>query len=140
MISPTKKIYISESKVSSLENTGFVSGRGVFAGEDIKKGEVIEVAPILVLEFTEFIDSKWNLLFEYYFWMDHYVVLALGYGSLYNHSKDPNCKYKINRAKKSIQFTALKNIKKDSEIYFDYSATSSTKTPLWFQREKHIPS
>lgn len=81
-------------------------------------------------------DTKWNLLFEYYFWMDDYVVLALGYGSLYNHAKSPNCKYEINKKVETIILTAIKNIKKDQEILFNYKGTSNPKTPLWFERKK----
>ncbi len=126
MISPSKKIYIAKSKVP---------GRGVFAALDIDKGEVIEIAPILILQFEDFIDTKWNLLFEYYFWMDDYVVLALGYGSLYNHSKNPNSKYQISKQAQIITFTAIKDIKKDEEILFNYSGTSGSKAPLWFERK-----
>ncbi len=127
MLKLASKVYVSNSHILN-------SGRGVFAGLNIKKGEVIEVAPILVLEFSDFVETRWNLLFEYYFWMDDYVVLALGFASLYNHSKDPNCKYDLNRDDKTITFTALKNIKKDSEIYFNYKGTSNPKTPLWFEK------
>lgn len=110
-------------------------GRGVFATENIKKGEVIEVAPILILQFEDFIDTKWNLLFEYYFWLDDVVVLALGYGSMYNHSLDKdNAKYEIDRKKKSITFTTLRDIKKGEEIFFNYKGSSSSKAPLWFER------
>ena len=133
-IFPPKKIYISESKSPDPKNNQFVSGRGVFAGENIRKGEIIEVAPILILEFTDFIDTKWNLLFEYFFWMDDFVVLALGYGSMYNHSKDPNCEYKINKEYKIITFTAIKDISKDEEIVFNYKGSNSEKSPLWFEK------
>ncbi len=109
-------------------------GKGVFASKNIKKGEVIEAAPILILEFSDFIDTRWNLLFEYYFWMDEYVILAMGFASFYNHSKDPNCKYRINRQDKTIIFTATKNIMKDREIFFNYKGTANPKTPLWFER------
>jgi SET domain-containing protein len=109
-------------------------GRGVFASEDIKAGETIEVAPILVLQFEDFIDTKWNLLFEYYFWMDDEVVLALGYGSLYNHSKGNNAEYEINIKNKSIAFKAIKNIKKGQEIFFNYKGSTTSKAPLWFER------
>ena len=132
---PAKKIYIADSKIRNPKNSEFVSGKGVFASEDIKKGEIIEVAPILILEFTDFIDTKWNLLFEYYFWMDDFVVLALGYGSLYNHSKNSNVRYEINSEKKVITFTATKNIKKDEEIYFNYKGSTSSKAPLWFEKK-----
>ena len=124
---PPKKIFIAQSKIPN-------SGNGVFASEDIKKGEVIEIAPILILQFTDFVNTTWNLLFEYYFWMDDYVVLALGYASLYNHSKEPNCGYKINREEKSITFTAIKKISKGEEILFNYKGSSTSKSPLWFER------
>lgn len=126
-IYPSSKVYLKESKIPN-------SGRGVFAAKNIKKGEIIEVAPILVLEFSDFVDTRWNLLFEYYFWMDNFVVLALGYGSLYNHSKVPNSEYKIDRKEKIITFTALKNIRKNSEICFNYKGLSNPKTPLWFKK------
>lgn len=121
------KIYFKDSNIPN-------GGRGVFAKSVIKKGEIIEVAPILVLEFGEFIDSHWNLLFEYYFWLDDYVVLALGYGSLYNHSATPNCKYEISREEMVIKFTALRDITKDEEILFDYKQGRNTDLPLWFER------
>ena len=126
-IFPKNKFYLSNSKIPD-------GGRGVFASIDIKKGEIIEIAPILILNFDDFIDTKWNVLFEYYFWLDDCVVLALGYGSLYNHSKAPNAKYEINIDNKIITFIAIREIKKDEEILFDYSGSSNSKAPLWFER------
>jgi uncharacterized protein len=133
-ILPPKSIYISDSLVPNPKNDEFISGKGVFASVYIKRGEVVETAPILILDFNDFIDSKWNLLFEYYFWMDDFVVLCLGYGSLYNHSKDANCDYKIDKDQRIITFRAIKDIKKDDEILFNYSGSSSSKAPLWFER------
>lgn len=126
-IYPSSKVYLNNSKIPN-------SGRGVFASKNIKKGEIIEIAPILILEFSDFIDTRWNLLFEYYFWMETYVALALGFASLYNHSKDANCKYELNKENKTITFTAIKNIKKNCEIYFNYKGSSNPKTPLWFEK------
>ena len=119
------KIQVSDSKGKD---------RGVFATEDIKKGEVIEVAPILILQFEDFIETRWNLLFEYYFWLDECVVLALGYGSMYNHRIPPNAKYKVDLKKRSITFTALETIKKGEEVLFNYKGESDSKHPLWFER------
>lgn len=110
--------------------------KGVFARQNIKKGEVIEIAPVITLEHEELIDTKWNTLFDYYFWLDEYVVLALGYGSLYNHSDNPNAKYSLNKEKKEIKFTALKDIKKGEEILFNYRGRSKSKTRLWFEERK----
>lgn len=120
-------------KITIKESKG--KGRGVFATEDIKSGEVVEVAPIIVLKHEDFVDTRWNLLFEYYFWLDHEVVLALGYGSMYNHSMESNAEYKIDTKKKSITFTTIKDIKKGEEIFFNYKGSSSSKSPLWFERK-----
>ncbi len=108
-------------------------GKGGFATSLIKKGEVIEIAPIIILEFDELVDTRWNNLFNYYFWMDDYVVLALGYGSMYNHAEENNAEYKINEKSKTITFTAAKDIKKGEEIFFNYKGSSSSKAPLWFE-------
>lgn len=110
-------------------------GRGVFATEEIKAGEIIEVAPIIVLQFEDFVDTRWNLLFEYYFWMDDEVVLALGYGSMYNHAIEGNAEYKIDVENKSITFKATKSIKKAEEIFFNYKGSTTAKAPLWFERK-----
>ena len=55
---PPKKIYLAPSNIPK-------AGKGVFATREIKKDEIVEVAPVLVLEFTDFVDTKWNLLFPY---------------------------------------------------------------------------
>jgi SET domain-containing protein len=127
-IFPPKKIYLDNSTVED-------GGLGVFALENIKKDEVIEIAPALILDFTDFVDTKWNLLFEYYFWMDDFVVMPLGYGGMYNHSKKPNAQYNVSKIDRTITFTALKNIKKGEEIFFNYKGSSSEKAPLWFERK-----
>jgi len=137
-IFPPSKIYLAQSKVLQPENPDFKPGLGVFASESIKACEIIEIAPILILEFSDFIETKWNLLFEYYFWLDDFVVLALGYGSMYNHSKNPNIKYQISKKEHTITFTATKDIKKDEELVFNYNGSSNSKAPLWFEkRDSH---
>ncbi len=115
---------------------GGKGGKGVFAKENIRKGEIIEVAPIIILEHEELIDTIWNTLFDYYFWLDDFVVLSLGYGSLYNHSDTSNAKYSIDKNKKEIKFMAIKDIKKGEEIFFNYRGNSNSKTRLWFEEKK----
>ncbi len=129
-IFPPTKIFISESRIPD-------SGRGVFASENIDKGAIIEVAPILILDFTDFVDTKWNLLFEYYFWMDDYVALALGFASIYNHSATPNAKYELSKSDQTITFIALRDIDQDEEIVFNYKGSTSSSAPLWFERKNH---
>jgi SET domain-containing protein len=125
-------------KASSVKGSGKYKELGVFAIDDIKEGEIVEVAPLIVLKFEELIDTNWNTLFDYYFWMDDYVVLALGYGSIYNHSENSNIEYEIMADKRMIKFIANKNIKSGEELFFNYRGKDESKTPLWFEREGKI--
>ena len=64
-------------------------GRGVFAKKSFTKGEVIEVAPVIL-------DSKQTAFVDYIFdsaHPDYKSMLVLGYGSIYNHANKPNVKY-----------------------------------------------
>lgn len=94
-----------------------ISGRGIFAVKKIKKGEIIEECPVLLM--TEDCPSLSNYYFN---WSDnpHVRALPLGYGLLYNHSDTPNAKWQIDPDQKIITFTALYNIPADDEIFINY--------------------
>ncbi len=109
-------------------------GRGVFAIAEIKKGELIEAAPAVQLTAKQQLLPGWNELFDWFFWLDNGALVALGYGSLYNHSDIPNAKYVIKLNEKVIQFWAVRDIQKDEEICTDYRGDSKSNLPLWFDR------
>ena len=102
-------------------------GRGLFAVRDIKKGETIEVSPTLTLH----VEGIGNTLNAYVFARDHskdspWCLLALGFGSLFNHATLPNVEYAISKKKnfgthsRVIKFTTKKAIKKGTELTVDY--------------------
>src|SRR5215216_1019777 len=70
-------------------------GRGVFARRAIKKGEEIERVPVLVMPAKDVKHGPdYTTLGTYCFhWERGKVAVALGYGSLYNHSYRPNARY-----------------------------------------------
>jgi SET domain-containing protein len=114
------KIYIAPSNILN-------AGRGVFAAKNIKKGEVIEVCPILLLWDKDATVLQQTKLQRYVFeYTKKSSMLALGYGSLYNHNDEPNALYELltyeNAAEESNQLyiTALKPILKNEEIYINY--------------------
>ena len=82
---------------------------------------------------------KESILVTYFFYFGknkNRLVIALGFGSIYNHAYKPNARYKIRHTEKTIDFISLSNIKKDSEITFNYSSGSDKKdkkSPLWFE-------
>jgi len=128
---PSDKVYIGQSKIIN-------AGRGVFARRDIKKGELIERCPIIEVPKHDMSKLKESILVTYFFYFGkkkERLALALGFGSLYNHTDKPNSTYKIKPKELILDFIALDDIKKDNEITFDYSGGKSKdkKNPLWFE-------
>ncbi len=100
-----------------------IHGWGVFACEDIEEGEIIEECPFLKLPVKRG-DVNYTLI-DYTFqwpksllWENH--VIALGYGSLYNHSNNPNSDWESSNDKESFLFTAKRKIMKGEEIFIYY--------------------
>ena len=126
------KVYIGKSRILK-------AGRGVYARCDIKKGEIIERCPIIEVPKNDASNLKESILVTYFFYFGknkERLAIALGFGSIYNHSYKPNATYKINQREMIIDFIALEGIKKDSEITFNYSNGSDKKdkkSPLWFE-------
>lgn len=114
-IDPSNKIYAS---VSSIPN----AGKGVFAKANIVANEVIEVCPIIEVPLTDSSnhDEK-GLLTNYFFYFGEGLALALGFGSLYNHSYEPNATYIKQLDSKTIEFRAIRKIKIGEEITVNYN-------------------
>lgn len=132
-IKPSEKIYVADSKMPAAE-------RGVFAAADLKKGDLIEICPIIEIPETQVKLLRKTDLINYYFRVGMYnerVAIALGYGSLYNHSYSPNADFETNLEERIIQFIALKNINKDEEITIDYNFFKpSEKAHQWIKKLK----
>lgn len=116
----SKKIYIGKSGVPG-------AGRGVFASADIKADEVIENCPILIFDKADDAHLAKTLLMNYVFdYTGRASMLALGYGSLYNHHINPNAKYELEEYEGAPEYenelciTALRPIKKGEEIFINY--------------------
>ena len=113
-------------------------GRGVFATRDYSNGEIIEVCPVIVLDEadTKIIDK--TILYNYYFsWgadIDK-AAIALGNGSLYNHSYHPNAKYIKKFDKDEVHFVAIKTILNGEEIFVNYNHDPKSNAPLWFDAD-----
>jgi len=75
---------------------------------------------------------------EYYFYFgknNEMLAVALGFGSIYNHSYEPNAIYKKRIRDKVIEFVALRSIRKDEEISVNYNyGDPNDKTRLWIKK------
>ncbi len=108
--------------------------RGVFARRPIEKGEVIERVPVIVLQAEEVGEyPKERGLGAYVFeWGRGTVALALGYGSLYNHSYEPNARYNF-PGRRTMHFVALRKIASGEEITVNYNGEPSDRRLVWFK-------
>ncbi len=99
-------------------------GRGIFALADIRPGEIIETCQLILMEMDEIQGVLEAYIFQY---KKKVAAVALGNGSLYNHSDRPNAEFYFNYKKKVLIFRALKKIAAQSEITVNYGYTASEK-------------
>ena len=67
-------------------------------------------------------------LYYYFFeYTNSHFAIALGYGSLYNHSYIPNARYLYNFKNKTLVIKAIKNIKKVRKYFLTITIIQMTK-------------
>ena len=107
-------------------------GRGVFATKKIRKGETVEVCPIILMPKNQEKSLHRTELKNYYFqWDSGRPAIALGNGSLYNHSYFPNAVYNC-KMDDSLIITALETIKAGQEITVNYNGNPYCTNKVWF--------
>ena len=97
--------------------------RGVFANRDFKKGELIEICPVVILDELESKKIDETALKHYvYIWNrePETYAICLGNGSIYNHSDNPNIEFEKDLDNLCIKFFATKDVAKDEELLHDY--------------------
>lgn len=131
-----------------VHGSGSSKGRGVFAARRFRAGDVVEIAPVVVVpspEVTttttrlrsdtttirpapgvevvvEFVREFQVLLFHW----EHLAsvpgtrALALGYGSLYNSANPANMRYEADVLQQAMRFIAVRNIHVDEELTINY--------------------
>ncbi|MDE2564491.1 MAG: SET domain-containing protein-lysine N-methyltransferase [Burkholderiales bacterium] len=122
-----------------VKDTGTPKGRGVFASRAIEEGEVIEVCPVVPLA-TPYAELPAELQRMVFDWqtlarMPGASVLALGYGSLYNHANPANARYAPGPDRLTLVVTACSPISQGAEITLNYNATQGAPVSIadnWF--------
>jgi uncharacterized protein len=137
MTGGTKIIGSAEAAVEKLvvAETGTSLGRGVFAGRRFGSGEVVEVAPVVLIDLKTqpFPGTIRRLVYN---WSKTQVALALGYGSLYNHHDQPNLTFKRNTTNQTITFSARRQIQPGEQLTISYDYLGEGKKPRersWFE-------
>lgn len=111
-----------------------IHGRGVFATKKIRKGELIEVCPVLVVPKEQVPLMNKTVVKDYHFiWDGRKTAIALGYGSIYNHSYDPNARY-CDYGDTHFKFRAWRTIHPGEEITVNYNGDPTCRRKVWFDR------
>ena len=114
-----------------------LQGRGVFAARKIEAGEIIEICPVLVFPKSQLADLRKTIFDDYYFdWGNEgdFYALALGYGSLYNHSYEANADYDMDFESDTIDITCIREISPGEEITINYNGFPGDRSKVWFEK------
>lgn len=109
-------------------------GRGVFAKEKIPQGHIVEECPCIELSAEDDANIQKTVLRFYVFNSTKFTsVIALGYGSLYNHAPDSeaNAFYVYDAAHNCIIITAKREIEKDEQILINYGYNPLVEIERW---------
>lgn len=124
-----------ELRSSEIENDELA--RGVFATQDIQKGELIHQAPVIPYPNEEHEHIEKTMLADYAFeYGENHSAFVLGYGMMFNHSYEPNAEYRINFNTHTFDFYAYRDIHKDEQIFINYNGDVDIDDPLWFDQEE----
>lgn len=110
-------------------------GRGVITDRAIAKGETIERAPVLFIPKEQWGAVEQTVFYHYcYSWgsESQHAALALGFGSLYNHSYDPAAVYVKHMADLEVEYVALRDIAAGEEVTINYNGDPADHQPMWF--------
>lgn len=110
--------------------------RGVYAASEIVKNDLIEFCPVITLNTEDTIKIHQTKLHDYYFVWDLEAktsAIALGFGSIYNHSENPNAEFLLDKDNMQINFFALSKIGIGEEITTNYIGLQEEGFKLWFE-------
>lgn len=112
-----------------------IHGTGVFAVCDFEPDDIIERCPVLVLSRDEAFTLADTALGDYVYEWEDGCAVALGFGSLYNHSRTSNARYEMDYDLIEIDVVAVHVIRAGDEIFINYNGDPTITTPVWFETE-----
>ena len=109
-------------------------GRGVCSTEPLRRGQVVEVSPVVVIPKVEWRRLRGTLVERYVFaWGRNGKLnaLPLGLGGVFNHSDDPNLDWRPNHREQTLIFRARRDIPAGEQLTIDYGWTAEERR-RWF--------
>ncbi|GMI11015.1 hypothetical protein TrLO_g13130 [Triparma laevis f. longispina] len=105
------------------------SGRGLYATKCIPSGTLIHTAPCLLFPSSTYTNHARHTVLEHYLFNcpNGDRLLALGYGSIFNHDETPNVDFRVDRENLEVRYIACKEIDVGCELFIYYG------DKLWFE-------
>jgi SET domain-containing protein len=129
--------------LNTLVKVKFISstkGKGLFAENEIQKGEIIDNAHVILIPNKEYRLLEKTSVSNYCFTWENPKyksefknAIAMSICQFMNHSYNPNVRYQYNYKNDSIKFIALRKILKDEELTINYNGSISDQSPVWFK-------
>ncbi len=119
-------LYLASSKIH---------GMGVFSKEAIKKGTLIETAPLIIGSAQDYALLSQTALHDYYFMLrdkKNPIAIGLGFASWYNHACPANATYFIHKKKMFMEIKAVKYILVGEEITINYHGVYNNNSTVEF--------
>ncbi|CAO1622264.1 unnamed protein product [Parajaminaea phylloscopi] len=98
-------------------------GRGVYASRPMLAGTLIDISPVLIFPREEWLaHGQKTLLDSYTFKWGGMgdMALALGLGSLFNHSSVPSVSFSLDKESHSIRYTLVRDVAAGEELCISY--------------------
>jgi hypothetical protein len=108
-------------------------GAGVFAGRAYAAEALVERCPVLIVPPDQAPSVGESVFGDYVYEWEGGYALALGCGSLYNHSREPNARYEMDYDAEEIHIVAERPIAKGDEITINYNGDPDNPAPVWFE-------
>ena len=132
MVSRLKEIKKSQATESIEIRKSTLHGRGVFTIESIKKGETVVEIRGSIIRLQKFFKTPQKIRDNMFrLSADEYIDPRGEFGDFQNHSCNPNSR--IVKKGKRLYLEAIKDIKRRSEITFDFS-TILAKDDFWVMK------
>ncbi len=123
-VAGTDAVYVARSRID---------GVGVFAARAFDAGDLLECCPVIVCPPPdEALVEQTSLRGLYFTWKDDAIALALGFGSLYNHSWQPNAAYEHDYRRRLVVYRAVRPIAPGDEVTINYTGEPEGRGELWF--------
>ncbi len=108
-------------------------GRGLATTRAFRRGEVLERAPVVVLERADTVGLPGTRLDDYVFWWDEQRrALALGWISLCNHRCPANATFHLDHGEQRIVLRAAEDLAAGVEVTINYHGDPLDPAPVWF--------